>query len=212
MKRRAFVGVLATTAFAGCAGVAGNSDDEPSPSDDTTTEDDETTTPTEREGDGPESGYDITDVETDDVSLDGVSIEVSVAEQATTDRPASLRVAFTNEGDEPREFQFGSLVPWDALWGDADTGGELFLAPDDGVVPEESPDGCWQATDGVALASVVRSAELDAGETVSRTFAVLAPHEGDACVETGTYRFEGGIRAAPDWGFDVEVRRYTAEE
>jgi len=41
-----------------------------------------------------------------------------------------LRVAFTNEADEAREFAFGSLVPWDGLLGQHEDGtSSLLLSP-----------------------------------------------------------------------------------
>lgn len=176
MRRRAFLTAVTATAVAGCTGVSG--DDTP---------DDRQTT----DQSSDYFGYHLDDVETADPPVDEVSIDVSIVENFTQDHPATLRVAFTNEADEERTFQFGSLVPWDSIRGQReDAPGVLLLDPNAGVAPDEPSGDCWRATDNVALPAVMRSKTLSAGETVSREFAVLAAHDSETCHEQGTYRFE----------------------
>lgn len=183
MKRRAFLAGLGATAFAGCTGRVANSGQVETTS--TTTQ---STTTEPNPGD---FGYMLDDVRTADPPAENVTIDVTITQQFSENHPAKLRVAFTNEADGERTFQFGSLVPWDSIWGQRQEGdGELLLDPDAGVAPEEPSDNCWRATDGVALPAVMRSKTLAAGETVAREFTVLAAHDSETCHEQGTYRFE----------------------
>lgn len=198
MKRRAFLGAVAATAVAGCTGVTGDDGT------DSTSGDGTTRTTTDRFGNY--FGYNLDDVETADPPADDLSVDVSIVENFTPDHPATLRVAFTNEADEERTFQFGSLVPWDALWGSREEGpGELLLDPNAGVAPDEPGDDCWRATDNVALPAVMRSKTLESGETVSREFSVLATHDSETCHEQGTYRFEDEGYLQHGFWFEVSV-------
>ncbi|WP_232685868.1 hypothetical protein [Halobacterium zhouii] len=205
MKRRALLGTLATTAFAGCTSVLGDS---ANTTDDPTTTDEPTDSPetTEPTTEDEFFSYHIDDVQTDDAPVADVTIDVTVEQQFALEHPAVLRVAFTNDADEAREFQFGSLVPWDELWGThEDDTSELLLAPGTSVVPDEPEDDCWRATDGVALPMVMKSETLDPGETRIHDFRVLATHDSENCFQSGTYRFEDEGYLGEGWGFSVHV-------
>lgn len=215
MKRRALLGTLATTAFAGCTGVLGDSvdptddatsTDDPTQSDDSTDSTDGTDTRDETDTTDEFFSYGISDVRTDDQPKSDVTVDVTVEQNFSMDRPAVLRVSFTNDADEAREFQFGSLVPWDAIWGDhEDQTSSLLLAPGTGVVPDEPEDDCWRATDNVALPMVVKSETVGPGETRSHDFRVLVQHDSDACLQIGTYRFQDEGYLGDGWGFSVDV-------
>lgn len=211
MKRRAFIGTAAAAAFAGCTGVGGNSAGEPTeanPTTDGTTTDNTTTdeTTTTIPGEDEEAFYALEVIETDPAPAEDVEMNVAVTESFTSEHPAELRVEFTNTADEQRKFQFGSLVPWDAIWGDAVGGsGRLLLAPGDGVAPDEPEDQCWRAMDGLALPAVMRSETLDAGETASQEFHVLATKDSETCHEPGDYRFRDDGYLESGWGFTVTV-------
>ncbi|MCG1003434.1 MULTISPECIES: hypothetical protein [Halobacterium] len=182
MHRRTYLGALAATALAGCTSAPADS------------------------ADGSGFPYALVNVQTDDPPVADATVEVSVTENFSTDHPARLDVAFTNDGDESRTFVFGSLVPWDAIRGGHEDGdATLLLSPNAGVTPDEPSDDCWQATDGVALPAVMREATLDPGETVSREFSVLAAHDSQQCHPTGTYRFEDSNYLGSGWGFSVDV-------
>lgn len=192
MHRRTYLGTLAAAALAGCVGAPASN--EPV--------------------DGTTSGfpYTLTNVQTDAPPVQNVTIDVTVTADFTTDHPARLEVAFTNDGDDARTFAFGSLVPWDAIRGTHDDGSAtLLLSPDAGVTPEEPSDGCWQATDGVVLSAVMREETLDPGETASREFRVLAAYDSQNCHPTGTYRFEDGNYLGEGWGFSVDVETFELD-
>jgi hypothetical protein len=209
MKRRAFLGTIAATTFAGCSGYVGGGVDDGGG---TTTGNTTTTGETTTAGDGM-FNYQLDDVRTDDQPVEKVTIDVTVEQNFTMDHPAVLRIAFTNTADEAREFGFGSLVPWDGLWGEHQDGtSSLLLAPGDSVVPEAPDDDCWQATDGIALPAVVRTETLDPGETVTGEFNVLATHGSEACLQTGSYRFGDENYLNEGWGFDVVVGAIVEEE
>ncbi|WP_232702300.1 hypothetical protein [Halobacterium wangiae] len=208
MKRRALLGTLAATAFAGCTGYAtAPVGDDSTTTEDRTTTGDRTTTEDRTTTDGGETfAYQIDGVETDDPPVEDVTIDVTVERNFTTAHPAVLRVAFTNDAGEEREFAFGSLVPWDGLWGQHEDGtSSLLLAPGDSVVPDEPEENCWQATDGIALPAVMRTETLEPGETVAAEFNVLAAHDSDACIQIGNYRFEDASYLNEGWGFDVQI-------
>lgn len=205
MKRRTYLGTLAAVTFAGCTGSRGGSD---------TTTDDETTDQTtdkQTTTDGTTDAgagfpYHLDNVQTDDPPVEDVTIDVTETKYFSVDQPARLEVAFTNDANEARTFTFGSLVPWDTILGEnVDGPGRLLLAPGDGVVPEEPSDDCWQATDGVALPSVMRDETVDPGETVTGEFHVLAAHDSEECHPIGTYRFEDENYLDEGWGFSVDV-------
>jgi hypothetical protein len=201
MRRRAFLAAVGATAVAGCTGVTGSEE----PNDPQTT-DPETTDPTTTDDSSDYFSYRLDDVETAAPPAEDVSVDVSIVENFTQDHPATLRVAFTNEADEERTFEFGSLVPWDTIRGQRDEGpGILLLDPNAGVAPDEPTDNCWRATDKVALPAVMRSKTLAAGETVSREFAVLAAHDSETCHEQGTYRFEDENYLDEGFWFEVTV-------
>jgi hypothetical protein len=186
MHRRTYLATLATTALAGCVGAPASD----SPADGTT------------------NGfpYTLTNVQTDDPPVENVTIDVTVTADFTTDHPARLEVAFTNDADDTQTFAFGSLVPWDAIRGThEDNEAALLLSPNAGVTPDEPSDDCWQATDGVALPAVMYEETLDPDETVSREFRVLAAHDSQNCHPTGTYRFEDSNYLGEGWGFSVDV-------
>lgn len=212
MKRRAFLGTLGTAMLGGCIGVFGDRSDEgrePTADDSTTTSggttaDGDTTT----ESDDRDWLLSLPEVaETDPAPVENVEVDVTVTTGPRPDHPARLEFAFTNTADRQREFQFGSLVPWDGLRGDyLDGEGELLLAPGNEVVPDErDEDRCWRATDAIALPMVMRTAEIDAGETVSREFAVLATHDSETCPAPGDYRFEDDNYLGESWGFTLRV-------
>ncbi|MFB6071663.1 MAG: hypothetical protein ABEJ88_01710 [Halobacterium sp.] len=214
MKRRAFLGTAATAAFAGCGGVLGRVTDQSTTESPRTTTDDDSTggsettngsgSTTDDRGAGVE--HVLSRVHGPPLSVENAAVDVTVTRKFTDDHPASLAVAFTNEADEARTFQFGSLLPWDALRGPAvDGDGVLLLSPGAGVVPDSPDGGCWRATSGVALPMVVRTPTLDPGETVSRTFDVLAAHDSPSCLEPGTYRFSDANYLESGWWFEVEL-------
>jgi hypothetical protein len=212
VKRRTYLGTLATVTLAGCTGSrggGGTTDDETS--DQTTDQTSDQTTDEQTTTDGTTDAgvgfpYHLDNVQTDDSPVEDVTIGVTVTENLSRDQPARLEVAFTNDADEARTFSFGSLVPWDTVLGkNAEGQGTLLLAPDDGVVPEEPSDDCWQATDGIALPAVMREETLDPGETVTGEFHVLAAHDSDECHPIGTYRFEDENYLDEGWGFSVDV-------
>ncbi|MUV61053.1 hypothetical protein [Halobacterium sp. CBA1126] len=188
MHRRSYLGTLAAAALAGCVGAPAAGD--------------EPTTGTTTDG----FPYSLTNARPDDPPVDAVTVDVTVTEDFTADHPARLAVAFTNDADDERTFQFGSLVPWDGIRGaHDDEDAALYLSPGGDVVPDAPADDCWQATDGIALPAVMREATLDAGETVSREFDVLAAHDSQRCHPPGTYRFEDGNYLGEGWGFSVDV-------
>jgi hypothetical protein len=196
MRRRAFLAAVTATAVAGCTGVTGSE----------TPEDPQTTDQETTDRFGNYFGYNLDDVETAEPPADDVSVDVSIVENFTQDHPATLRLAFTNDADEERTFEFGSLVPWDTIRGQREDGpGVLLLDPNAGVAPDEPSDNCWRATDNVALPAVMRSKTLGAGETVSREFAVLAAHDSETCHEQGTYRFDDENYLDDGFWFEVSV-------
>jgi hypothetical protein len=221
VKRRTYLATAAgvVAALAGCTGEladsGGTDPDRTEPPTDGTTGDGTTgDEPTDGadDGNGIEDGggfpYAVTGIEADDPPVEAVTVDATAPENFSTDHPARVEVAFTNEADESRTFQFGSLVPWDGIYGAGrDGNASLLLAPTDGVVPGEPTDGCWRATDGIALPAVMRSETLDPGETVSREYALLAAHDSDACHPPVTYRFESEHYLGGGWGFDVTVDR-----
>ncbi|WP_336038042.1 hypothetical protein [Halobacterium yunchengense] len=209
MDRRALLATAAATAtalVAGCTG-RGAGDD---PNDDGTTTGGEPTSdePTDAttDGGGGRFPYTARVADAGDPPTEDVTVDAAVTEDFSREAPARLRVSFTNDADEAREFTFGSLVPWDTILGEQRDGdASLLLAPSDDVVPDGPTDDCWQATDGVALPAVMRSETLDAGETASATFSLLAAHDSGDCHPPGTYRFADENYVDGGWWFDVEV-------
>jgi hypothetical protein len=183
VNRRTYLGALAAVGLAGCTSAPADSTD-------------------------GTSGfpYTLANARADDPPVEDVTVDVTVTADFTADHPARLEVAFTNDADETRTFTFGSLVPWDAIRGAHEDGdATLLLSPDAGVAPDEPTGDCWQATDGVVLAAVMREEALDPGETASREYRVLAAHDSQNCHPTGTYRFGDSNYLGREWGFSVDV-------
>ncbi|NIC00539.1 hypothetical protein [Halobacterium sp. R2-5] len=211
MKRRTYLAALSAAAVAGCTGapVTGGGDGETTAGPTTTTK--------SRTSNGPTTGdrttnerpwfrYAIDGVRTADAPLEEVTMDARVTREFSVDHPARLEVSFTNTADEERTFVFGSLVPWDGLWGQHQSAdATMLLAPDDGVVPDGTSDDCWQATDGVALPEVMREETVDPGATVRGEFAVLAAHDSDQCHPHGTYRFEKDNYLESGWWFELDL-------
>jgi len=208
MKRRALLASLPVAALAGCIGNSTGSGDPtettPNTSDETTP--DETTT----NGTSTESNTGVFPLTLDSASTDDfpdlpVSASVSILRDYATTHPARIEFSLTNESDQAETYTFGPIVPWSTLYGTSETDSEAILVPGENakIVPESSRD-CWTAKDDLAQAQMLQDVTLDAGETRSVEFSVLA--RKDFCLEAGTYRFsDGNYLGERAWGFDLTL-------
>lgn len=211
MKRRALLASLPVAALAGCLGNGtGGAGENPTettrPTTDATTTDPETTTNgTSTESDTGEFPLTLEAASTDDFPDLPVSASVSILRDYATTHPARIEFSLTNDSDEPQTYSFGPIVPWSTLYGTSETDSEAILVPGENakIVPESSRD-CWTAKDDLAQAQMIQNVTLDAGETRSVEFSVLA--RKDFCLEAGTYRFEDtNYLGETPWGFALTL-------
>lgn len=123
----------------------------------------------------------------------------------TGEGPARVWIAFENVADERREFVFGPSPPFSHYWArraDDPHGRRAFLLvpdddrrfPYDGVVPEATTDGRWEAADrlGTPTGPVDQHRiALDPGESITGTYSLLVHPYTGPLPERGTYRFDG---------------------
>lgn len=153
-----------------------------------------------------------------------VSITVKVVEQFSSSSPADLRIEFTNEAQTRREFDFGSVSPFEAIVGYSDAVHRIHAIPNDdkagagpypAVVPKSPIDGCWKLPDTYHTDTFGLLWPADSGATTRMTYAVLDDLDSEDCLPAGEYRFEDGWgERFPDnefvnysWGFTVELQR-----
>lgn len=189
MQRRQFLaaaGTVSATALAGC--FAGTLEPE--------------------SGDG--STYPSLSVDTDPLA-GPASASVSVVRDFDADRPARLRIALTNEGDDALSAIFGTVPPFTDLHGEhTEEDARLLLVPTDDqrkrrVIPETPSGGTWRATDDVATNATAIMTEVPASETVAQTYDLLTGPETDG-LPAGDYRFEvRDYLGRETWGFTVSV-------
>lgn len=135
----------------------------------------------------------------------GVEIDVTIENQFGWQRPARLRITFTNTADYEREFSFGKIPPFVPLDGEhasSDARLQLYpVHPHQGVdtyngseapaaIPSRPEDGCWRATDYIAIELGYLHVTLSPGEEIGETYAVLAHPDSSTCLAAGDYRFE----------------------
>ncbi|PSQ38677.1 hypothetical protein BRD13_05785 [Halobacteriales archaeon SW_5_70_135] len=148
----------------------------------------------------------------DPVPLAEASADVAVERGFTGDRPATLRVALTNDADRERTVR--SLMglpfpPYDGHQYDGDGVVELVPRIEDypDVVPAEPTRSCWAATRSAGGEDVDVGRTLAPGETFERRYVLLSAPRADGCVPAGRYRFEKERYAdtGERWGFTVEA-------
>ena len=160
--------------------------------------------------DGAEQSHPDISVETDPAP-GPASVTVSVERAFDDDGPARLRIALTNDGDEPLSAIFGTVPPFTGLHGDQVEGdARLLLVPTSNqrhqrVIPDTPIDGSWRATGDVATNATAITKDVPAGETLSETYDLLAGPETEV-LPAGEYRFEvRDYLGRETWGFTVSV-------
>lgn len=169
--------------------------------------------------------YPSVSVEGESVSSDRqVSLTVGVIEQFSSSSPAELRIELTNVAQTKREFDFGSVSPFEAMVGYSDAGHRIHAIPNDdeagagpfpAVVPQSPIEGCWKLADTYDTETFGLLWPADSGATTRMTYALLDGLDTEDCLPDGEYRFEGewGERFPDDewvdysWGFTVELQR-----
>lgn len=153
-----------------------------------------------------------------------VSITVEVVKQFSSSSPAELRIEFTNDAQSKREFDFGSVAPFEAMVGDSDSGHQIHAIPNDdeagagpypAVVPQSPIEGCWKLADTYDTETFGLLWPADSEATTTMTYALLDYLDTENCLLEGEYRFDGewGERFPDDewvaysWGFTVELQR-----
>lgn len=212
MRRRTIslaIGIVISTSLAGCIQNNGDTgtDDEPNQSSDETSDD-------STESNGTSQNFPSITVEVDESNVEYIRGSVEIIRQFSAEAPARLRVSLENDGDESREFAFGSIQPFGGLGGihvNRDEG--LILYPEDdsgfsyeGEIPEESTDGCWRFPDGELLIDdLATTAELQPTKTASMEYDLFDDSDGDECLSEGEYRFEESDfgEQGHEWGFSA---------
>lgn len=163
------------------------------------------------------SGVSVEHVYVDPVS--DVDLDASVTQTSTERSPCMLRLAVTNTGDSERALRTGPSPPMDPVAGTRREGdAEAFLVPPDGtgyevpassadrgvfdteppsegLYPDGPTDGCWQAaSDTLQVFNMARGVTLGPGESVARTYALLAHPSNPGCLPPGTYDFTDDAR------------------
>lgn len=144
-----------------------------------------------------------------------VSIEVSVAQQYSVENPAQIRIQFTNEASEVRQFSFGPVVPFGNLYGEhTDKDEEVYLVPQQDthigntyaeLVPDSANGMCWRPESNFIVHPIKQNKKLRPDESCTGTYALLAGEEG-ICLRAGTYKFEREeYTNNRRWGFDVTL-------
>lgn len=210
MKRRTYLRAVGGVSVGGLAALAGctgsDSGDGGDGGDDTTTSTDDPSFPTR-----------VAAVEPDPVTdaLDA-SVSVSLANNFSGSTPAELTVEVTNDTGTAQTYQFGPVVPWSSIWarhGSRDATlvavpGPVEETQGGDIVPSSPSDGCWQATDGIALAEYLQTKEVSPGESLAHRYTLIGQHDDATCLPAGRYRFaDSNYLGRADWGFDVRIER-----
>lgn len=129
--------------------------------------------------------------------------------QPTDDHPARLRVGLTNAAGTAHTVQtVSSPLPFPTSVGKAADSDEILV-----LASEDDPEhrgGCWRAYPKSLPAFATET--VSPGETLSATYALVNPVDGDSCWPTGRYRFSQGYTVDPaingieySWAFIVHV-------
>lgn len=153
-----------------------------------------------------------------------VNLTVEVVEQFTDHSPARLRIEFTNEASNTREFLFDTNAPFDALVGRTDDGEKVHAVPNNddspdanpysSVIPRSPDDGCWKLTSSYGSEGFGLRWPAESGATTVMSYSVLGDPEATECLPPGKYRFEDEWgELLPDdediwhsWGFTAELQ------
>jgi hypothetical protein len=143
-------------------------------------------------------------------SHDGGRVRLAFESGATADQPATIRAELTNENEFSNVFRLGRHPPFqsnprftpemlDRSTSTIDPG-LIYLAPlPDQSLPvvapdvERGPEGVWRLAQSVVPRWLPETHRLDAGESVSVTFAVVGGHDSGGPWETTQYRNEFGV-------------------
>lgn len=158
----------------------------------------------------------------DSSPVNGTSFSVRLPRRAmTTDHPATVEIAFRNEGSESREFGFGRPAPFATRVSDQRPGWTLLdaesLSKSD--EPTRVTEDCWKPDyddqSAYEQLDIVDYYELNRCDVLSETYQLWTHFRHEECMPVGQYRFEDTVhlKEAPDpseetqfrWGFSLEI-------
>ncbi|WP_232685787.1 hypothetical protein [Halobacterium zhouii] len=142
-------------------------------------------------------------------SRDGGRVRLAFESGATADHPARVRVELRNENEFSNVFRLGNHPPFQSnprftpeMLDQSTTidPGQIYLAPlPDQSLPvvapdlERGPEGVWRLAQSVVPRWLPETHRLDAGESVSVTFAVVGGHDSEGPCEATQYQNEFGV-------------------
>ncbi|ELY29196.1 hypothetical protein C499_06650 [Halogeometricum borinquense DSM 11551] len=197
-------GIGTVALLTGCLG-EGNGDANGGDETDDETEGDSDTSPTET------GGPELSIVSTDELPDAPVRPAIEVTQKtATESQPPGLKATVTNESDRTLTLGEGRAIVFAYR---NDTANNLMLLPAGSDYPVEA--GCWRLTEGIAITEEYRMVTLEPGESASQVLELYGAPDTDACLPTGTFRFESpySVRdesgeeetASFTWGFDISL-------
>lgn len=185
----------------------------------------------------PESKFPAVSVKSGYNQPSDTKMEVNVVRQFTPDKPAKVKISYTNTGESQRTVDFQASPPFSEY---VSTGGEpprLVIIPDDHshispgsvvqnqssqtesstesqteehqLIPENPIDGCWKIPTSFAVYGVAHEKTLSPGETISEEYTVLGHRTNETCLPSGEYRFEQNpyFDEGSPWGFTIQMHR-----
>lgn len=149
-----------------------------------------------------------------DATPDSVDAAFSVTVRrsiVTPERTAEIRVGFANQGETTAAYSFGDYPPFTTVRSVESDPAVLLLSPD-GTYERSSPT-CWRPADAPSIGAdgLAEQVTLDPDGSVHRDAELWGSPENapDACLPTGTFRFENRYRFAETdpfvWGFTLEI-------
>lgn len=136
------------------------------------------------------------------------SVTAPVA-SSTEDHPAQVRISLTNDTASSHSIESGRRPVFGSYFSEGD-GPRLLLAPPDWDLQPVNV-GCWRPQGRIKPPNVIASYQLGPNETRSISAEVWTDPEADACLPTGSYRFEHEYCLCGDrdqttmWGFVLSV-------
>lgn len=157
-------------------------------------------------------------IETDDIpSESSISIDGTVLEQFSRNAPARIDITVENTDTEPDTYLFDSPPPF-SEYSSKDSPTMVIIpdslnGPKDGestpssYIPDSPKGNCWKATSELISSHATRFVELGPGESINRSYTLLASASSKRCLPPDEYRFEprDPTSVGFEWGFSILV-------
>jgi hypothetical protein len=134
-----------------------------------------------------------------------ISVFIRPASGFSDKEPGSVEILIINRGNVAITVEFGPVIPYPPIWGNAESGELLYLIPNsndsnymdlDEIIPDTPIEGIWKLRDSFTRPDVAQDREIRPSEYISNEYAILFPAKTMSYSEcyNSSYRFSLSLK------------------